>query len=404
MVGELPADLPPDVVLTTLQGVAGWATSPSAIAESNQLQDLYAAERGLRQQYAILRRQIDAANVMIESASGFADTVEQQRQRLDVVRLFRPSGDRDTCPVCTAPIVGRTPALQSIEEALEHLDAELNEVSRDRPKVDNYVRRLSDELATVGRNLEGVRTQIAGIVRESEEAGEQFRLDDRRLRVAGRVSYFLQERESASETVGRTEIERLEGRIRELEAMVNPEAKTERLEALQSQVSIYATELLRNLPFDPNYRNCQITFNVRQLKIRFVLGPRVMQMRDVGGDESYLSGHVATLLAFHRVFDEGRRPVPGVIVFDQLSRPFFPADKFQDEVEVRGDDREDLKKYFNVLFEEVAARKTLQIIVLEHALFADDKRYVAAVRARWTNEARLVPSDWPVSPAGSGVR
>ena len=103
-------------------------------------------------------------------------------------------------------------------------------------------------------------------------------------------------------------------------------------------------------------------------------------MRDVGGDESYLSGHVATLLGLHRVFDDGNRPVPGVIVFDQLSRPFFPADEYHEEVEVRGDDRRDLKTYFDVLFDEVATRGTLQIIVLEHAYFADDPREVEAVK------------------------
>jgi hypothetical protein len=78
-----------------------------------------------------------------------------------------------------------------------------------------------------------------------------------------------------------------------------------------------------------------------------------------------------------------------------LSRPFFPADKFQEEVEVRGDDRADLKMYFDALFTEVAARKTLQVIVLEHAFFADDPRYVGAVRERWTNDSRLIPGDWP---------
>lgn len=167
-------------------------------------------------------------------------------------------------------------------------------------------------------------------------------------------------------------------------------------------MSIHATELLKRLPFDPNYRASQIAFNARQLSIRFVIGPRVMQMRDIGGDESYLSGHVATLLALHRVFADGQRPVPGVIVFDQLSRPFFPADAFQGEVEVRGDDRDDLKRYFDVIFDEVEQQKSLQVIVLEHALFADDPRYVKAVKKRWTLEDRLIPPNWPRVLASPG--
>jgi hypothetical protein len=41
------------------------------------------------------------------------------------------------------------------------------------------------------------------------------------------------------------------------------------------------------------------------------------------------------------------------------------------------------------------AQRTLQVIVLEHAYFADDPRYVSAVRRRWTEAEKLIPADWP---------
>ena len=395
MIEEVPVEPASDVLDTTLLQVAGWATTPSAVAESSQLQTLYATERQLRQRYAISRRQFDAATAMIESATGFADTVTRQQQKLDVTGFFRRGNERTTCPVCDNSVVERTQTLTNIEDALQRLNTELTEVSQDRPKVDGYALKLSEDLLQIGRELEVVRGQIASVVSESEQTRDRLSLDERRLRVAGRVSYYLEERESASTGVDRAQLERLDTQIRELEEVADPDSKTERIEALQSQVSTHASNILRDLPFDPNYRACQISFIVRQLNIRFVLGSRVMQMREVGGDESYLSGHVATLLALHRIFDDGERPVPGVLVFDQLSRPFFPADQFQGEVAVRNDDRSDLWKYFDYLFKEVAKRKTLQIIVLEHAYFADDPRYVNAVKERWTPEKRLIPNDWP---------
>lgn len=395
MIAKLPTEPSPDVLTTLLQRVAGWASVPSAAVEADQLQSLNGTERQLRQQYAITSRQLEAANAMIESAAGFTDTVTRQRQRLDVVGLFRAGAERDTCPVCAAPVVERTPPLSAIEAALQRLDTELAEVGQDRPKVDGYARQLSDDLVRIGQELESVRGRIAAVVSESEETKERFNLDERRLRVAGRVSFYLEDREASAAAVDRTQLERLDRQIRELEAVADQEAKAERIEALQSQVSTHATNILKDLPFDADYRDCQIAFNVRNLGIRFVLGPAVMQMREVGGDESYLSGHVATLLALHRVFADGSRPVPGVLVFDQLSRPFFPADQFQGEVEVRGDDRTDLKRYFDAVFAEVEARKTLQVIVLEHAYFADDPRYRNAVKQRWTNESKLIPADWP---------
>lgn len=129
--------------------------------------------------------------------------------------------------------------------------------------------------------------------------------------------------------------------------------------------------------------------------VKFVLGPRVMDMRDVGGDESYLSGRLSTLLGLHRVFAAGNRPVPGVIILDQLSRPFYNPEKFTEEVVINSADRTDLKQYFDVLFKEIDEQKTLQVIVLEHAYFADYPRYQAAVTKRWNSMSGLIPADWP---------
>lgn len=85
-----------------------------------------------------------------------------------------------------------------------------------------------------------------------------------------------------------------------------------------------------------------------------------------------------------------------------MSRPFFPVDAFQGEVEVWGDDRDDLKRYFNVIFDKGEQQKSLQVIVLKHALLADAPRYVKAVKERWTLENRLIQPDWPRVLASPG--
>ncbi|WP_423806874.1 DUF3732 domain-containing protein [Peribacillus frigoritolerans] len=56
-------------------------------------------------------------------------------------------------------------------------------------------------------------------------------------------------------------------------------------------------------------------------------------MRDVGPDENYLK-HVSCLLAMHRQFAQLNTPVLGVILFDQLSRPFFPPGKKPEEFQL----------------------------------------------------------------------
>jgi hypothetical protein len=63
-------------------------------------------------------------------------------------------------------------------------------------------------------------------------------------------------------------------------------------------------------------------------------------------------------------------------------------------------DRKDLKQYFDAIFDEVESQKTLQVLILEHAYFADDERYIRAVRRRWTEAERLIPADWPKVQSG----
>lgn len=140
-------------------------------------------------------------------------------------------------------------------------------------------------------------------------------------------------------------------------------------------------------------------FDARSLTVKFILGPRVMQMRDVGGDESYLSGRLAAILGLQRVFAAGHRPVPGVVIFDQLSRPFYNPEVRKEEVVTTTSDSTDLKRYFDVIIKEVEAQKTLQVIVLEHAYFDDFPKYKESVIKRWGKQRdgkeKLIPFDWP---------
>jgi hypothetical protein len=107
--------------------------------------------------------------------------------------------------------------------------------------------------------------------------------------------------------------------------------------------------------------------------------------------------------ALQRYFEVSKSPVPGFLVFDQISRPYFPTrGEDEDETEIKGreedEDVQAMRKHIEFLFTETARRTGLQVLLIEHAYFADDPRYVAATRERWTRASRraLIPLDWPV--------
>ncbi|MFT8564746.1 MAG: DUF3732 domain-containing protein [Acetobacter orientalis] len=72
---------------------------------------------------------------------------------------------------------------------------------------------------------------------------------------------------------------------------------------------------------------------------------------------------------------------------------YFPAkgEEQRDERTIKASEYEEededivaTRRHVDFLFDETARRPGLQVILIEHAYFADDPRYVAAIRERWT--------------------
>src|SRR5262249_54353699 len=156
------------------------------------LSELYRREREAITSLSHLRAQLAAARDALQTADEFSDTVERQKKKLDVVAVFKGDGGLESCPVCGAPIAERTPSLDEMRAAPSRLDTELQQVGRDRPQIDSYARRLEEAEATGARDLATVRGQIVAAVQASEATAGRFGLDQRRSRVAGRASFFLE--------------------------------------------------------------------------------------------------------------------------------------------------------------------------------------------------------------------
>lgn len=383
-----------------LEEIVQWV--PGAETESNssdQLAPLYIQEREFLRTLSQLRAGQSAARSAIQSASQFAIVVEEQRAKLNLVELFKPEHETETCPVCSSRLASTTADITAIYGMLAHIDGELEEVEQDRPQIDSYLATLDGQIAAEVDNLRRVRGQISAAVRQSQGNAAALQGDSRRMRVVGRVSFFLEQTTEDPDKLSDSKYQDLLKQIEELESTLDPDAKAERLDALQFLVSTHANEIFKKLPFDSNFRHVQLTFDVRQLVVKFIDGSRLLQMRDIGGDESYLSSRLSVVLGLHRLFSENKRPVPGVVILDQVSRPFYNPETNKNEIVLNSADRVDLKQYFDTIFAEVETQKDLQVIVLEHAYFQDFPKYQKAVIKRWgkkkDGKEKLIPFDWP---------
>lgn len=257
---------------------------------------------------------------------------------------------------------------------------------------------LEEERAAVARAMQSVRAEIADAVRAADERERITSLEQQRLLVRGRISLYLQAAQPP--VAGVATLDSMVALRREAAALaeeLDPELKRDQMDAAKARLGKLATEIAARLPLEAAYVDAAIEVNLRTLMVSVVTAREIESMRAIGSDENRQSLHVAVLLAFHRLFLKRRRPVPGFVLFDQLSRPYYPPTGDDEEAVFTGSQPEvaSLRTYFDALFAETGRGEGMQVLVLEHAYFSDDPRYVNATRERWINGRRLIPDDWP---------
>jgi hypothetical protein len=383
---------------SALRQVATYVPSEEAGPEGDRLNDLANVETRLRRQRVQLLTELDRLRDAHREASMFVTTTERQQRRLQVVELFKATDQpNEICPVCNNQITQNTETLENIRNAYGELQGQLRSAERERPQIDNYITGLEAKIADVSQQMSIVRAQLVSVRKQSAELQHSLDLVQQRMRVAGRVSYFLEMADESEEVLSIDQLQDMQRRIAELQGELDNSNKMDQLEGAQQQVALAANDILNRLPFVDLYPPRAVYFNTRDISAGVLTAQRRIPMRDIGSDENYLSLHVAVALGLQRFFKSNSRPVPGFVLFDQLSRPFYPPDRMPGVITTRSDEeRGELRKYFDVLFEEVEAQGDLQVIVLEHAFFADDERFIRAVGNRSLEVEKLIPSDWPL--------
>lgn len=390
------ANLGLDRVVALLERLRQWTPAVPSGGLDNPLTKLYADEASLRSKITELRSQIRSAEGLLNAAVDYGSVVKDQTRKLAHIDVFRGQDDKTVCPVCNNSVAEWVPSISTLRAAYRALSDELSKIGQDRPKLDTFLNSKKEELDDQLERLNGIRQRIAERVRELDSTPQDLDLDHRRSRVAGRISLYLDSRQEISQKKT-SSIDEIQRRLIELEEMIDMASKRDRLEIEQQTIAGIAKKVIEHLPFEAlEDDDFTVFFLARTLACGISTADRRVPMRDVGSDENYLSLHVALLVAFHRFFKKRSSPVPGVLLFDQLSRPYYPPEDRPEEVIVEKDtEATSLKQYFDFLFQEVTLQEDLQLIILEHAYFRSDPRFVAATKYRWSEREKLIPFDWP---------
>lgn len=391
-------------LLNDLQVVAKTHLEATSYPSEGELSSLHGRRKEALLQLEAARRQLRATRTAIRDAAGFEGAVVRQREKLLLAEHLRLQDIAEVCPVCESPTQRGRATARAIQVALTKVRAESVAVERVKPRLVEHDRALDEQIQTLNLELRRVDDQIQTWLRQTDETRRLADLAQLRAHLLGRISFFLEASVDEPRQALR-DLNVLRAEIADLEARVDREAKKIRLQRAERKVSQFASEALEMLPTVAPCVGSELEFSSRVPDVAVIESGSgaVLRMPDVGSDQNYLAIHIALSFALQRYFESVNAPVPGLLVLDQISRPYFPTsgEEEEDEAEIAGGDEDEdvraMRQHIDFLFGETARRLGLQVLLIEHAYFADDPRFVAATRERWTRASgnALIPADWP---------
>ena len=393
-------------LLASLQMAQSTSTAANAYPGEGEIAELQGRRGSVLADIETARGQLRSARAALRDANGFEAAVTRQHKKLGLAEHLALHKIVGVCPVCEAPSEKGRETAQALRQTLNILRAESVAVERVQPRLAAHELELQERIRVLNSELREVDGQIRSWLQQSADTRRLASLAQAKAHLQGRVSYFL---EASVEEPRQSlpDLNVLRAQIAELEAQVDRETKRLKLRRAESKISQFASDILAQLPTVAPCVGSELEFTVRGPEVVLIEAgsDAFLRMPDVGSDQNYLAIHIALSFALQRHFEAITAPVPGLLVLDQISRPYFPArDDDEDEREIAGgpedEDIEAMRRHLNFLFAEINRRTGLQVLLIEHAYFADDPRYVSSTRERWTRASgrALIPQDWPVRP------
>ncbi|MBZ5490911.1 MAG: DUF3732 domain-containing protein [Acidobacteriia bacterium] len=391
-------------LLAHLRTISDTQLQANSYPAEGELGTLHTRRREILEAVGIARRQLQATRDAVREATGFEGAVTRQRDKLMLAEHLHLQDISEVCPVCQAPSELGREAARALQSTLRTVRAESAAVERVKPRLVEHDRTLDEAITALNGELRRVDDQIQSWLRQSAETRQLANIAQLRAHLLGRISFFLETSADEPRQVSR-DLTVLRAEIAELEARVDRESKAIKVHRAEMKISQFASEAFAVLPTVAPCVGAELAFSshVPEVAVIEAGSQAVLRMPDVGSDQNYLAVHIALSFALQRYFETVEAPVPGLLILDQVSRPYFPTrGEDEDETEIVGreedEDMQAMRKHIDFLFTETARRSGLQVLLIEHAYFADDARYVAATRERWNRASgkALIPLDWPV--------
>lgn len=430
LAGEPPRDVDEQTLLALLRNVLSADAAPTQYPTESEIGVLHARRREVLAEFNQTRRKRQATALAARESAGYQTAVSRQSERLEIARHLDLEDISTSCPVCHAATEQGSEVAAALTRAIETIRTEGSAIQRIRPRLDARVEELAQRSATLSAELRELDANIAAALARVQEGKRLANLAQLQAYLRGKVAYFLETIDDQL-LIPAKDLTWLREEIERLEALIDNDNRRIRLQRAEAAVSQFASRAFAQLPKAQPCVDADLMFSAREPRVNVVEpGPdgAILTMNDIGSDQNCLAVHVALAFGLQHHFEKERRPVPGLLVIDQISRPYFPnrtaetrnvtlgnsstagiddpeavADRDGLDVIKTSADDEDfqaMRQHIDFLFDEVESRSGLQVLLLEHAYLVDDPRYVKATKHRWTRASgkALIPIHWPRRP------
>lgn len=402
LIGVDDADGDPRELLTALIGapaarleVGGSEGQPaSPIAELRA--DLARARTAVRE----LRERRAALGQLDRDRDDHAAAVQTQIGRLGVVEHLHDGVEADAgrCPACGAELDGADDTLNALAQDATALDAQLQAMRSATRDIAPAERELDAAItaaqARYGDLRQRVDTALAGDSAARRLADEA----QLRARLLGVIEEYLRTA-TTSGAAARLELADRVRTLRDEFAAVEPGTDRasidEELDARLGAMSVDMTSWARELELEAADEG-NVYIDRRTMNVTIGTGHGRIGLARMGSGANHVGYHLVAHLALHQHFTRENRPVPRFVVFDQPSLPFFPQNIANLDAAVGDVDWQAVRAMMRLADRVVGTLDgSLQVIITDHATFAGEDWFDAALVEDWHTGTKLVPPNWP---------
>jgi len=380
------------------------SVTPAAV-ESNSavLEALRAREAVIAENLFTAKQKLEELKGVKQEAELYASSLRSTAQRLSLSSwLNELAQESQTANPLAFPTLSASTQLNELCVALAKIEQVAAETPVVSASIQSEIIRLRELIRKDSETLTAIQTEIKGLeARDALAAQHALKMTDIDRFLGGLQQSLNTYAEAQKDSDLAERVKALQERIGQLEPKISDEAVKQKTAQILSSITKVCTRITPHL--DAEWADAEIALSIQDLAIKVRHEGRDDFLWEIGSGANWLAYHIAMLLALQLFFLKSENhAVPHLLIFDQPSQVYFPIkratkrsdeDAVEDEPGLDDEDRDAVRKVFNVLARAVNVSKgRLQIIVLDHA--GDevwDGIDGVVLSEEWRNGLKLVP-------------